>query len=68
MKHNITKGILYLDNQPCNINNFNMISSHISRKFNISKTVVKYRMLENSLLIEPKARTPRRIRDINIQT
>ena len=65
-KHNITKGKLYLDNQPCNINNFNMISSHISRKFNISKTVVKYRMLENSLLIEPKARTPRRIRDINI--
>ena len=65
-KHNITKGILYLDNQPCNINNFNMISSHISRKFNISKAVVKYRMLENSLLIEPKARTPRRIRDINI--
>ncbi len=65
-KHNITKGILYLDNQPCNINNFNMISSHISRKFNVSKAVVKYRMLENSLLIEPKARTPRRIRDINI--
>ena len=65
-KHNITKGKLYLDNQPCNINNFNMISSHISRKFNISKAVVKYRMLENSLLIEPKERTPRRIRDINI--
>ena len=65
-KHNITKGKLYLDNQPCNINNFNMISSHISRKFNISKAVVKYHMLENSLLIEPKERTPRRIRDINI--
>ena len=65
-KHNITKGVLYLDHQPCNINNFNMISSHISRKFNVSKAVVKYRMLEDSLLIEPKERTPRRIRDMNI--
>jgi hypothetical protein len=65
-KHNITKGVLYLDHQPCNINNFNMISSHISRKFNVSKAVVKYRMLENSLLIEPKERTLRRIRDMNI--
>lgn len=29
MKHNITKGILYLDNQPCNINKFNMISINL---------------------------------------
>lgn len=65
-QHNITKGKLHWDIQTCNINIVNIILGQISQKFNVSKEVVKYRMLENSLLIEPKARTPRRIRDINI--
>jgi hypothetical protein len=38
----------------------------VDAKKSTKTAVVKYRMLENSLLIEPKERTPRRIRDINI--
>ena len=61
-QHNITKGKLHLDTQKCNINIVNIILGQISQKFNVSKEVVKYRMLEAGFL-EIREKGPKRVRE-----
>lgn len=57
-KHSITKGYLFLDHQPCNKHNANIILGALSNKFNVSKEAIKIRLLNEELLIidnkEPK--------------
>ena len=59
-RHSITKGHLYLDNQPCNIQCVNTILGSLSLKFNVSKEVVKIRLQNENLLIVEKC-FPQRI-------
>ena len=61
-QHNITKGILHWDIQTCNINIVNIILGQMSQKFNVSKEVVKYRMLETGFL-EISEKGAKRIRE-----
>ncbi len=49
-KYNINKGRLYLDNQLCNIRNYQLIVNELSLKFDVSKEVIKYRLEEENLL------------------
>lgn len=50
-KYSITKGHLYLDNQPCNKHDVFNILSALSMKFNVSKEAAKLRLLKEGLLI-----------------
>lgn len=61
-QHNITKGKLHWDIQTCNINIVNIILGQMSLKFNVSKEVVKYRMLETGFL-EISEKYPKRVRE-----
>jgi hypothetical protein len=61
-QHNITKGKLHWDIQTCNINIVNIILGQMSQKFNVSKEVVKYRMLETGFL-EISEKYPKRVRE-----
>ena len=49
-KYAITTGRLYLDNQPCNIRDVEIIVSSLSGTFNVSKSAVRMRLLNASLL------------------
>jgi Zn-dependent peptidase ImmA (M78 family) len=42
--------MLYIDNQPCNIHNYNYITQKIAKRFGISQDFVRYRLLELKLL------------------
>lgn len=43
---------LYLDNQPVNIGDCNIVFNELSRFFNVSKQMVKIRLLDDNLLVE----------------
>lgn len=43
---------LYLDNQPVNIEDCNSVFNELSRFFNVSKQMVKIRLLDDNLLVE----------------
>jgi Zn-dependent peptidase ImmA (M78 family) len=43
---------LYLDNQPVNIEDCNIVFNELSRFFNVSKQMVKIRLLDDNLLVE----------------
>lgn len=60
---NIHKKQLYLDSQPCNINDVNHALLKLSEYFNISKEAVKYR-LKNEKLLVIENNEPQRIRNI----
>ena len=49
-KYSISKGRLYLDNQQCNIRNYQLIVNELSLKFDVSKEVIKHRLVEENLL------------------
>lgn len=63
-KYSITTGKLYLDNQPCNINDVRLITSELSKQFSVSIQAVKIRLKNSSLLIEDKSHQPNRIRNL----
>lgn len=50
VKYGMTKGYLFLDNQPCNQRDVNMILTELSYIFNVSKEAVKIRLEEMNLL------------------
>ena len=60
---NIHKKHLYLDSQPCNINDVNHALLKLSEHFNISKEAVKYRLKNEKLLIIEN-NEPQRIRSM----
>lgn len=50
-KLNSNRGyFIYLDSQPCNISQWNYISTHLSNKFGVSKDVIKRRLKEIGFL------------------
>ena len=50
-KLNSNRGyFIYLDSQPCNISQWNYISTHLSNKFGVSKDVIKRRLKEMGFL------------------
>lgn len=50
IKYGMTKGYLFLDNQPCNQKDVNMILAELSNIFNVSKEAIKIRLEEMNLL------------------
>ena len=60
---NINKGTLYLDKQSCNIHDVNYTLLMLSKIFNVSKEVIKYRLINEELLVVENVQ-PQRIRDI----
>ena len=60
---NIHKKQLYLDSQPCNVNDVNYALLKLSEHFNVSKEVIKYRLKNENLLIIDN-NEPQRIRNI----
>lgn len=60
---NIHKKQLYLDSQPCNINDVNHALLKLSEYFNVSKEAVKYRLKNEKLLIIEN-NEPQRIRSV----
>lgn len=44
------KGTIYLDSQNVNIDDFRELSNYLSHYFEISKTVIKYRLLDLKIL------------------
>ncbi|MBD2784202.1 ImmA/IrrE family metallo-endopeptidase [Xenorhabdus sp. DI] len=56
---NFSNGIIYLDNQPCNIHNYNCVIEKLKRTFNVSATIAtirlkQLRILNDARIIEPK--------------
>ena len=53
-------GSLYVDNQPCNLQNFDMITGRLMQKYGVSRTAVKIRLESLDLLRDERDRTPAR--------
>jgi hypothetical protein len=53
-------GSLYVDNQPCNLQNFDMITGRLMQKYGVSRTAVKIRLESLDLLRDERNRTPAR--------
>lgn len=45
-------GVLYLDNQPCNLNHYYKITDFLKQKYNVSRSVIKIRLKKLGLLKE----------------
>ena len=45
-------GVLYVDNQKCNLDNFYSVSNFLKNKYAVSRSVVKHRLKKLGLLIE----------------
>ena len=60
-KYGITTGRLWLDNQPCNIRDVNIILKSLSDFFDISKTTIKLRLIQEGLLYEDCKDSPQRL-------
>lgn len=56
---NIRKGRLYLDHQPCNKRDVHYVLGELSRKFQVSKEVVKIRLKEAGLFEESNSNAKR---------
>ncbi len=57
---NIRSGRFYLDNQLCNIKECDMGLTCLSNIFNVSKEVIKYRLIEEKLMLDVRS-NPQRI-------
>jgi len=58
-------GSLYVDDQPCNIQNFNVVTGRLMEKYGVSRTAVKIRLDSMGLLRDARGRSgPRPIQGI----
>ncbi|OAT15772.1 hypothetical protein M979_3220 [Buttiauxella noackiae ATCC 51607] len=48
--HNFNNGIIYVDNQHCNIHNYNYIITKLKKEFNVSATIVEIRLKQLRVL------------------
>ncbi len=51
------QGVIYLDNQSCNISNYKAVVQQLIAIYNVSKTVIRYRLQELNLLHDISALT-----------
>ena len=49
-EHSMTKGFLFVDNQPCNQRDFRLIVGKLSSMFGVSKKAAEIRMLNENLI------------------
>lgn len=50
-------GLLYLDNQSCNMKDFQLVAMELMREFGVSKTAVRLRLVQLGLLVDARTRT-----------
>ena len=59
-KLNIRSGRFYLDNQLCNIKECDMGLTSLSNTFHVSKEVIRYRLINEHLMVDAQ-KNPQRI-------
>lgn len=58
-------GPLYIDNQPCNLSNFNLVTDRLMKKYGVSRAAVKIRLESMGLLQDARLSSgPRSIRNV----
>lgn len=52
---NFNSGIIYVDNQQCNIHNYNYIVSRLKKEYNVSATIVEIRLKQLRILNDKRS-------------
>ncbi len=50
-------GYLYVDEQPCNLQNYEVVTSHLMGKYSVSRTVARIRLEAMGLLCDVRGRS-----------